>query len=145
MTALAPASKTRAPEPINIDLTLPAIPEYIPRCDLATRPRAAFTRLSQLSVAGPGPSSLISPTKIRCNNNSNSAVYSGQRFSWRTNHSALELLFQLVAVASSLRSFHKFFITHPPSQVQIWGHTRFQHIAAHQQSPDSISAHSQSS
>ena len=85
MTALAPPREPERPNPINIDLTLPAIPKYIPRCDLATRPRAAFTRLSQLSVAGPGPSSLISPKKIRCNNNSNSAVHSDLFLGDRSN------------------------------------------------------------
>ena len=114
MTALAPASRTRAPEPHQHRPHAPGHPRIHSQMRLSDAPARGFHQAQPAQCCRPRPVQSHSPTKIRCNNNSNSAVYSGQRFSWRTNHSALELLFQLVAVASSLRSFHKFF-HHPPT------------------------------
>ena len=110
MTALAPASRTRAPEPHQHRPHAPGHPRIHSQMRLSDAPARGFHQAQPAQCCRPRPVQSHLPHENSLQQQQSRQLLVANDLLGRTNHFALQLLLQLVAVASSLRSFHKFFI-----------------------------------
>ena len=145
MTALLPASSTRAPEPININFTLPAIQRIHSQMRLSGAPARGPHHAQPAQCCRPRPAKSHLPPKKLVATTISRQLFCGPTISWANEPFSFS-----ASAPTSSSSFFASFVSqifhHPPSIPDSnWGHTRFQHTVAHQQSSDSISASSQCS